>query len=124
MAYGLLRFPCWSWCTRTPFAKHAPSIRLGDVDSSIVAALSLESHRHLRTSIIDSIVGEFPAVILTVSFWRDPILLLLVSFPHTSPSPGPTGLEIVTIHPIITSSEGVGWFELEECSKTLSLRVL
>jgi hypothetical protein len=28
----------------------------------------LESHRHLRTSIIDSIVGEFPAVILTVSF--------------------------------------------------------
>jgi hypothetical protein len=47
MAYGLL-------------------IRLGDLDSSI--ALSLESHPHLRTSIINFIVGEFPAVILTVSF--------------------------------------------------------
>jgi hypothetical protein len=43
--------------------QHAPSIRLGDLDSSIT--LILESHRHLRTSIIDSIVGEFPAVLLT-----------------------------------------------------------
>jgi hypothetical protein len=39
---------------------HAPSIFLGNLDFSI--ALSLESHRHLRISIIDSIVGEFPAV--------------------------------------------------------------
>jgi hypothetical protein len=45
---------------------HAPSIRLGDLDSLI--ALSLESHRHLRISIIDSIVGEFPAVLLVPSF--------------------------------------------------------
>jgi hypothetical protein len=42
---------------------HAPSIRLGDFDFSIM--LSLESHRHLRTSIIDSIVGELVAVLLT-----------------------------------------------------------
>jgi hypothetical protein len=48
------------------YGHHAPSIRLGDLDSSI--ALSLEIHRHLRTSVIDSIVGEFPEVILTVSF--------------------------------------------------------
>jgi hypothetical protein len=45
---------------------HAPSIRLGDLDFSI--ALSLESHRHLRTSIIDSIAGEFPEALLTCSF--------------------------------------------------------
>jgi hypothetical protein len=45
---------------------HAPSIRLGDLDFSIT--LSLESHRHLRTSIIDSIVEDFAAVLLTVSF--------------------------------------------------------
>jgi hypothetical protein len=48
---------------------HAPStIRLGDLDSS--TTLSLESHRHLRTSIIDSsIVGEFAAVLnLAFSF--------------------------------------------------------
>jgi hypothetical protein len=44
---------------------HAPTIRLGDLDSSI--ALSLESHPHLRISIIDSIVGEFPAVLLVSS---------------------------------------------------------
>jgi hypothetical protein len=40
---------------------HAPNIRLRDLDSSI--ALSLESHRHLRISTIDSIVAEFPAAI-------------------------------------------------------------
>jgi hypothetical protein len=44
---------------------HAPSIRLGDLGSSI--ALSLESHRHLRISIIDSIAGELPAVLLVSS---------------------------------------------------------
>jgi hypothetical protein len=44
---------------------HAPSIFLGDLDFSI--ALSLESHRHLRISIIESIVGEFPAVLLVSS---------------------------------------------------------
>jgi hypothetical protein len=38
--------------------------RLGDLDFSI----SLESHRHLRTSIIDSIEGEFAAALLTFSF--------------------------------------------------------
>jgi hypothetical protein len=45
---------------------YAPSIHLEDLDFSI--ALSLESHRHLRISIIDSIVGEFSAVLLTFSF--------------------------------------------------------
>jgi hypothetical protein len=45
---------------------HAPSIRLGDLDFSI--ALSLESHRILRSCIINSIVGEFPAALLTCSF--------------------------------------------------------
>jgi hypothetical protein len=45
---------------------HAQSIRLGDLDFSIT--LSLENHRHLRTSIIDSIVGEFGAVLLAFSF--------------------------------------------------------
>jgi hypothetical protein len=45
---------------------HAPSIRLEDLDFSIT--LSLESHRHLRTSIIDSIVGEVAAVLLAISF--------------------------------------------------------
>jgi hypothetical protein len=41
-----------------PVEHHAPSIRLlGDLDFSI--ALSLESHRHLYTFIIDSIVGVF-----------------------------------------------------------------
>jgi hypothetical protein len=45
---------------------HAPKIRLGDLDSSIT--LSLGSHRHLRTSIIDSIVGESAAVLVTFSF--------------------------------------------------------
>jgi hypothetical protein len=45
---------------------HATSIRLPDLEFSI--ALSLESHRHLRISIIDSIVGEFPAVLLVSSF--------------------------------------------------------
>jgi hypothetical protein len=44
---------------------HAPSIRLGDLDFSI--ALSLENHRRHRTSIIDSIVGEFPAALLACS---------------------------------------------------------
>jgi hypothetical protein len=42
--------------------QHAPSIRLGDLVFSI--ALSLDSRRNLRTSIIDSIVGEFPAALL------------------------------------------------------------
>jgi hypothetical protein len=45
---------------------HAPSIRLRDLDFSIM--LSLESHRHLRTSIIDSIVGGVAALLLTFSF--------------------------------------------------------
>jgi hypothetical protein len=45
---------------------HAPSIRLGDLDSSI--ALSLESHHRLRIAIIDSIVGEFPADLLVFLF--------------------------------------------------------
>jgi hypothetical protein len=46
---------------------HAPSIRLGDLDFSIV--LSLVNHRNLRSSItIDSIVGEFSAALLTNSF--------------------------------------------------------
>jgi hypothetical protein len=40
---------------------HASSIRLGDRDFSV--ALSLKSHQHLRISIIDCIVGEFPAVL-------------------------------------------------------------
>jgi hypothetical protein len=44
----------------------ALSIRLEDLDFSVT--LSLESHRHLRTSIIDSIVGEFSAALLTCSF--------------------------------------------------------
>jgi hypothetical protein len=44
--------------------QHAPSIRLGDLDSSI--ALSLDSHRHLRTSIIDSIVREFAALFFAI----------------------------------------------------------
>jgi hypothetical protein len=43
---------------------HAPSIRLGDLDSSI----ALESHRHLRVSINVSIVGEFATIPLTCSF--------------------------------------------------------
>jgi hypothetical protein len=38
------------------YGHHAPSIRLGDLDSSI--ALSLEIHRHLRASVIDSIMGD------------------------------------------------------------------
>jgi hypothetical protein len=37
---------------------HAPSIRLGNLDFSIT--LSLESHRHLRTTIIDSIFVRDP----------------------------------------------------------------
>jgi hypothetical protein len=45
---------------------HALSIRLGDLDSSI--AMSLESQRHLRISIIDSIVGELATTLLTLSF--------------------------------------------------------
>jgi hypothetical protein len=45
---------------------HAPRIRLGDLYAFI--ALSLQSHRHLRISIIDSIVGEFAAVLRTCSF--------------------------------------------------------
>jgi hypothetical protein len=44
----------------------APIVLLGDLDFSIT--VSLESHRHLRTSIIDSIVGKFAAVLLTFSF--------------------------------------------------------
>jgi hypothetical protein len=35
---------------------HAPRIRLGDIGGFIT--LSLESHRHLRVSINESIVGE------------------------------------------------------------------
>jgi hypothetical protein len=46
---------------------HAPSILLGDLDFSI-ALLSLESHWHLCISIIDSIVGKFPAVLLVSLF--------------------------------------------------------
>jgi hypothetical protein len=42
---------------------HAPSIRVGDLDFSIT--LSLESHRQFLTFIIDSIVAEFAAVLLT-----------------------------------------------------------
>jgi hypothetical protein len=42
------------------------TMRRGDLDFSIV--LSLESHRHVRISIIDSIVDAFPAVLLTYSF--------------------------------------------------------
>jgi hypothetical protein len=45
---------------------HAPSIRLGDLHFS--STLSLESHQHLRPSIIDSIMGEFAAVLLAISF--------------------------------------------------------
>jgi hypothetical protein len=41
----------------------APSIRLGDLDSFI--ALSLASHRHLRVSINESIVGESATIRLT-----------------------------------------------------------
>jgi hypothetical protein len=48
------------------FGHNAPSIRLGDLDFSI--KLNLESHRHLRASIIESIVGEFAAALLTFSF--------------------------------------------------------
>jgi hypothetical protein len=46
---------------------HAPTIRLGDLDFSILMSLG-ESHRHLHISIIDSIEGEIPAVLLTFSF--------------------------------------------------------
>jgi hypothetical protein len=48
-------------CRRLPAGRgvgeHAPSIRLGD--RAFFIALSFESHRHLRISIIESIVGEF-----------------------------------------------------------------
>ena len=54
---------CCGFPARRGVGHHAASIRLGDLDISI--ALSLESHRILRTSIIDSIVGEFPAALLT-----------------------------------------------------------
>jgi hypothetical protein len=60
---------------------HAPSILLGDLDSFI--ALSLESHRYLRISIIDSIVGDFPAVRSSSLFVRDPFLLYI---PHRPPA--------------------------------------
>jgi hypothetical protein len=59
VASGLLRFP---YDTSRVVGHHAASIRLGDLDISI--ALTLESHRSLRTSIIDSIVGEFPAALV------------------------------------------------------------
>jgi hypothetical protein len=45
---------------------HAPRIRLGDLDCFIT--LSLESHRHLRVSINESIVGESATIPLTCSF--------------------------------------------------------
>jgi hypothetical protein len=71
-------------CCGLPTARgvghHAPSIRLGDLDSSI--ALSLESHGHLLISIIDSFGGEFPAVLLVSSFC-DPSLR---SAPHRLPA--------------------------------------
>jgi hypothetical protein len=57
---------CWRSPTGLAVVHHAPSIRLGDLDSSI--ALSLESHRHLRVSINVSIVGEFATIPLTCSF--------------------------------------------------------
>jgi hypothetical protein len=60
--------------------QHAPSIRLGDPDAFI--ALSLESHRHLRISIIDAIVGEFPAVLLVFSF----VIPFLRHIPHRPPA--------------------------------------
>jgi hypothetical protein len=56
---------------------HAASIRLGDLDFSI--ALSLESHRQLRTSIIDSIVAEFPAALLTTCLF---VIRFLCYIPH------------------------------------------
>jgi hypothetical protein len=45
--------------------QHAPSIRLGVLDSFI--ALSFESYLHLRVSINESIVAEFATVLLTCS---------------------------------------------------------
>jgi hypothetical protein len=61
---------------------NAPSIRLGDLDS-FIALLSLESHRHLRISIIESIVGEFASFLLTCSFVIDPFLCYI---PHRPPA--------------------------------------
>ena len=46
------RMACFGLPVGRGVGHHAPSIRLGDLDFSI--ALSLESHRHLRISIIDS----------------------------------------------------------------------
>jgi hypothetical protein len=64
------RIVCWGLPTACGAGHHAPDIRLGDLDAFI--KLSLQSHRHLRTYIIDSTVGEFATVLLTRSFVMAP----------------------------------------------------
>jgi hypothetical protein len=44
-----------------------PRIRLGDLDCRCIT-LSLESHRHLRVSINESVMGESATIPLTCSF--------------------------------------------------------
>jgi hypothetical protein len=58
-----MRMGCCGLLVGRRVRHHAPSIRLGDLDFS--STLNLESHRQFRTNIIDSIVGEFAAVLLT-----------------------------------------------------------
>jgi hypothetical protein len=59
------RIVCWGLLVAALLGHHAPPY-LGDLYAFI--SLSLQSHRHLRISIIDSIVGEFATSRLTRSF--------------------------------------------------------
>jgi hypothetical protein len=59
------RIVCWGLPTGRGVGHHAPSISLGDLDAFIT--LSLQSHRHLRIPIIDSIVVEFATLLLARS---------------------------------------------------------
>jgi hypothetical protein len=76
---------------------HARSIHLGDLDFS--TALSLESHRHLHISIIDSIVGEVPTVLLTF-FVRDPFLRYIPHRPLAYPAETTTVVKRFQFRPV------------------------
>jgi hypothetical protein len=60
------RIVCWGLPTGRGIGHHASSLSLVYLDAFIMP--SLQSHRHLCMSIIDSIVDEFAAVLLTRSF--------------------------------------------------------
>jgi hypothetical protein len=66
------RIVCWDLHTGRGVGHHAPSISLRDL--GVFIKLSLQSHRHLRTFIIDSIVGEICSS-TSNSFVRDPVLV-------------------------------------------------